>query len=40
MIELPDMRSYEETRATFRLDIPETYNFGFDTIDRRAAGIS
>jgi acetyl-CoA synthetase len=31
------MRSYEETCATFRLDIPDTYNFGFDTIDRRAA---
>ena len=36
MIELPRMQSYGDMRATFRLDIPEHYNFGFDTIDRRA----
>lgn len=36
MIDLPKMTDYEKTRAGFRLDIPEHYNFGFDVIDRRA----
>ena len=31
-----NMRDYEETRRNFRLEVPETYNFGFDVIDRSA----
>jgi len=31
------MTSYEETRASFSLEIPEHYNFGFDQIDALAA---
>jgi acetyl-CoA synthetase/medium-chain acyl-CoA synthetase len=30
------MTNYEQERATFRLDVPETFNFGFDVVDRWA----
>ncbi len=32
-----NMTDYEAERASFRLDIPTEYNFGFDTIERWAA---
>lgn len=31
-----NMQNYEETYRKFSLDIPEYYNFGFDTVDRWA----
>ena len=31
-----NMRDYEEEYATFRIEVPEFYNFGFDVIDRWA----
>ena len=33
----PNMRDYEETRRTFRWDVPEYYNFAVDTIGMWAA---
>ena len=33
----PNMRDYEETRRTFRWDVPEHYNFAVDTIGGWAA---
>lgn len=30
------MRNYEETYRSFHLDVPEHYNFGFDTVDHWA----
>lgn len=36
MLDLPDMRDYEEARRAFRLEIPEHYNFAFDVVHRRA----
>ncbi|MFQ5955224.1 MAG: AMP-binding protein, partial [Kiloniellales bacterium] len=36
MFDLPKMTDYEATRADFRLRIPESFNFGFDVIERRA----
>lgn len=32
----PNMRDYEETRRTFRWDVPEYYNFAVDTIGKWA----
>src|SRR5262245_9872285 len=31
-----NMTNYEQERATFRLDVPQTFNFGFDVVDRWA----
>jgi acetyl-CoA synthetase len=31
-----NMREYEEEYATFRIEVPEFYNFGFDVIERWA----
>ena len=28
-----NMQDYEETNRTFRLEIPDHYNFGSDTVD-------
>ena len=36
MLELPKGSDYDDTRAKFRLEIPEFYNFGFDLIAKRA----
>lgn len=33
---MANMTNYEHERATFRLEIPETFNFGVDVIDRWA----
>lgn len=33
---LPNMQNYEDTYRSFRLGVPEYYNFGFDTVDRWA----
>ncbi|HUV37184.1 MAG TPA: acyl--CoA ligase [Patescibacteria group bacterium] len=32
----PNMTDYEKTRADFRIDVPEHFNFGFDVVDRWA----
>ena len=32
----PNMTDYEETRRSFKLDVPELFNFGFDVVDRWA----
>ena len=32
----PNMTDYEKTRADFRIDVPEYFNFGFDVVDRWA----
>lgn len=32
----PNMTDYEETRKNFKLEIPESFNFGFDVVDRWA----
>lgn len=32
-----NMTNYDETKSSFKLDVPEFYNFGFDVIDKRAA---
>jgi acetyl-CoA synthetase len=37
MFDLPKMTDYEKTRAEFRIEIPDEFNFGFDVIGRRAA---
>ena len=29
----PNMKDYDETYHSFRLEVPEYYNFGFDTVD-------
>ena len=34
---MPNMSSYEETRETFRVEVPERYNFTGDVIGARAA---
>ncbi|RPI21581.1 MAG: acyl-CoA synthetase, partial [Actinobacteria bacterium] len=34
---MPNMVDYEGTRATFRLDVPDEYNFTRDVIDAQAA---
>ncbi len=31
-----NMMDYEETKRTFKLEVPEYYNFGFDVVDRWA----
>ena len=31
-----NMQDYEETYASFRLDVPEFYNFAFDVVDKWA----
>jgi len=31
-----NMTNYDETKSSFKLDVPEFYNFGFDVIDKRA----
>ena len=37
MAESPmNMQDYEETYASFRLDVPEFYNFAFDVVDKWA----
>ena len=36
----PNMTDYEEVCRTFRLDVPELFNYGFDVIDRWAADRS
>ncbi len=36
MLNLPKMTDYEETRRTFKYEVPHLYNFGFDVIDKRA----
>ena len=28
-----NMEDYEETRASFSIDVPEAFNFGYDVID-------
>jgi acetyl-CoA synthetase len=33
----PNMTDYLETRASFRLDVPETYNYARDVVDAWAA---
>lgn len=33
---MPNMQNYDEVKASFKLDVPELYNFGFDAIDKRA----
>ena len=33
---MSNMQSYDEVKASFKLEIPEFYNFGFDVIDKRA----
>jgi len=30
---VPNMKDYESTYRSFRLEVPEYYNFGFDTVD-------
>lgn len=30
------MTDYEETKETFKLQVPEYYNFGFDVVDKWA----
>ncbi len=37
MLDLQKMTDYEETRRTFKYEVPEFYNFGFDVIEKRAA---
>ena len=32
----PNMTDYEEARRTFKLDVPEHFNFGFDVVDKWA----
>ena len=32
----PNMTDYEEARRTFKLDVPEHFNFGFDVMDKWA----
>ncbi len=34
---MPNMTNYAEEYAAFTLDVPETFNFGFDVIDKWAA---
>jgi len=36
MLPPPNMTDYEKTRADFRIDVPEHFNFGFDVVDRWA----
>jgi len=36
MLELPAKHGYEVDRESFRLDVPEDFNFGFDVIGARA----
>ena len=36
MLDLIGMTDYEETRRSFRYDVPEFYNFSFDVIEKRA----
>ena len=31
-----NMQNYEETYASFRVDVPEFYNFAFDVVDKWA----
>jgi acyl-coenzyme A synthetase/AMP-(fatty) acid ligase len=31
----PNMKNYEETYKSFKWDVPEYYNFGFDTVDKQ-----
>jgi acetyl-CoA synthetase len=31
-----DLRNYQTAKKTFRIDVPEHFNFGFDVIDRHA----
>ena len=31
-----NMTDYEETKETFKLQVPEYYNFGFDVVDKWA----
>jgi acyl-coenzyme A synthetase/AMP-(fatty) acid ligase len=33
----PNMTDYEQTRRTFRLEVPERFNYGRDVLDARAA---
>ena len=34
MLNLPKMTDYEETRRTFKYEVPKFYNFGFDVIEK------
>ena len=36
MLDLIEMTDYEETRRSFKYEVPEFYNFGFDVIEKRA----
>ena len=36
MLDLPKMTDYAETRRTFKYEVPEFYNFGFDIVEKRA----
>ena len=31
--------SYDDFQANFRINVPENFNFGFDVVDRLAAGV-
>ncbi|GIX49773.1 MAG: hypothetical protein KatS3mg131_3984 [Candidatus Tectimicrobiota bacterium] len=33
---MANMTDYERERATFRLEVPDTFNFGYDVVDRWA----
>ena len=33
---MANMTNYAQERAAFRLDVPETFNFGFDVVDQWA----
>ena len=33
---MANMTNYDEVRATFTLEVPETFNFGFDVVDKWA----
>jgi acetyl-CoA synthetase/medium-chain acyl-CoA synthetase len=34
---MANMTNYDEVRATFTLEVPDTFNFGFDVVDKWAA---
>lgn len=33
---MANMTDYDEVKSSYKLDVPENYNFGFDVIDKRA----